>query len=335
VLLRLPDPERRFAGVRLCSDLPELGELVRHDGEWRLELDLSGLDRLEYEFEVRDGDGGSTRVRDPGNPERAPGAFGEKSVLLAPGYAPPAWLQRDGIDGAMRRLAVPGRGLAAEVEVGIWSPADAEPGEPLPLLVAHDGPEYDRLAALTHFAAAGIASRALPRHRVALLVPGERNEWYSASARYAGALVRDVVPALRSAVAVAGPVVGMGASLGGLAMLHAQRRHPGTFGGLFLQSGSFFRERWDKHEARFPRFGRIARFAGHVLHGRAAPPRLPTTLTVGTPEENLDNNRAVAQALEEQGWDVRLVEHRDAHNWVSWRDAFDPHLPELLLRAWS
>jgi enterochelin esterase family protein len=32
---------------------------------------------------------------------------------------------------------------------------------------------------------------------------------------------------------------------------------------------------------------------------------------------------------------VKLVENRDAHNWTAWRDAFHPHLPELLLRAWT
>ena len=37
-------------------------------------------------------DGGSERVCDPGNPLRAPGAFGEKSVLLLDGYEPPPWL---------------------------------------------------------------------------------------------------------------------------------------------------------------------------------------------------------------------------------------------------
>ncbi len=105
--------------------------------------------------------------------------------------------------GACTELAVRGRGLGADVPVRIWSPADADPAEPLPLLVAHDGPEYERLSALTHFAAVAIGARELPRHRLALLGPGERDEWYSASARYAGALVRDVLPAIRAAVAVA------------------------------------------------------------------------------------------------------------------------------------
>jgi enterochelin esterase-like enzyme len=238
------------------------------------------------------------------------------------------------VPGQRQEVVVAGRGLGAEVHADVWSPADSGPGEPLPLLVAHDGPEYDRLAALTHFAAAGIASRALPRHRIALLAPTERNEWYSASARYAGALVRDVVPALRSAVAVDGPVVGMGASLGGLAMLHAQRRHPGTFGGLFLQSGSFFTPQFDAQESGFPRYQRIVRFVrGTLREGVHADP-VPVVLTCGSAEENAENNRLMARTLANQGYPVALHEVPDLHNYTAWRDAFEPHLTGLLARTW-
>jgi enterochelin esterase-like enzyme len=335
MLLRLADPDERYAAVRLCADLPlPEADYARHNGEWRLELAPLPVARLEYELEVVDQDGAGARVRDPGNLRTAPGAFGDKSVLLLPGYREPGWLAREGVPGQRQEVVVAGRGLGAEVHADVWSPADSGPGEPLPLLVAHDGPEYDRLAALTHFAAAGIASRALPRHRVALLVPGERNEWYSASARYAGALVRDVVPALRSAVAVAGPVVGMGASLGGLAMLHAQRRHPGTFGGLFLQSGSFFTPQFDAQESGFPRYQRIVRFVrGTLREGVHADP-VPVVLTCGSAEENAENNRLMARTLANQGYPVALHEVPDLHNYTAWRDAFEPHLTGLLARTW-
>ena len=63
----------------------------------------------------------------------------------------------------------------------------------------------------------------------------------------------------------------MGASLGALAMLHAHRMHPDSFGGLFLQSGSFFRQRFDRNEAGFGRFRRITRFVGTVLRERSWP----------------------------------------------------------------
>jgi enterochelin esterase-like enzyme len=335
MLLRLADPDERYAAVRLCADLPlPEAEFVRHEGEWRLELAPLPVARLEYELEVVDAEGESTRICDPANPHTAPGAFGEKSVLLLPGYREPAWLAREGVPGQTQEVVATGRGLGAEVRADVWSPAGAGPREPLPLLVVHDGPEYDRLGALTHFAAVGIGSGALPRHRVALLSPGERNEWYSASARYAGALVRDVIPALRSAVAVTGPVVGMGASLGGLAMLHAQRRHPGTFGGLFLQSGSFFTPQFDSQESGFPRYQRIVRFVRATLREGLQADPVPVVLTCGSAEENMENNRLMARTLANQGYPATLHEVPDLHNYTAWRDAFEPHLTRLLARTW-
>jgi enterochelin esterase-like enzyme len=337
VLLRLADPDERYAAVRLCSDLP-LSEgrrtYARHDGEWRLRLVPPPVARLEYQLEVVHRDGHRERLCDPVNPHRAPGAFGEKSVLLLPGYTAPRWLAGDAVPGSRKQLAVRGRGLGATVRITVWSPADAEPAEPLPLLAAHDGPEYDRLAALTRFAAVGIRAGELPRHRVALLAPGERDEWYSASARYAGALVRDVLPAIRAAVAVRGAPAGMGASLGALAMLHAQRRHPGTFGALFLQSGSFFTPRFDAHEADFPRYRRIVRFVRATLRDATDPNPVPVTLTCGSAEENVHNNRLVARALSAQGYPAALNEVPDMHNYTAWRDSFEPYLTGLLARAW-
>ena len=337
MLLRLADPDERYAAVRLRSDLP-LSEArrayARHNGEWRLELAPPPVARLEYELEVVDHDGDAALMCDPGNPHQAPGAFGDKSVLLLPGYAAPRWLADEGVPGQTQELTTPGRGLGAEVHVSVWSPADAGPGEPLPLLVAHDGPEYDQLAGLTQFAAAGIGAGALPRHRIALLAPGERNEWYSASARYAGALVRDILPGIRAAVGVEGAPVGMGASLGGLAMLHAQRRHPGTFAALFLQSGSFFTPRFDAHESRFPRYQRIVRFVRETLRQGPHPDPVPVALTCGSAEENVHNNRLMARALSTQGYPAVLHEVPDMHNYTAWRDALEPHLTALLARTW-
>jgi enterochelin esterase family protein len=337
VLFRLADPGERYLDVHLRSDLPlEQGRqaLARRNGEWRLRLDLPAVSRLEYQFEVRDHDGGTEYLCDPDNPKRAPGAFGEKSVLLAPGYTPPAWLEAEPATGRRRDLVVRGRGLGAEVHLQVWSPDSAAEDHPLPLLVAHDGPEYDALARLTRFAAAAIAAGALPPLRIALLAPGDRDEWYSASARYAAALVRDVLPAIGAATSVRGAPVGMGASLGALAMLHAQRRYPDAFGGLFLQSGSYFVPRFDAHESGFGRYQRVVRAVSGILHAGPFPAPVPVTLTCGAAEENAHNNRLMARALAVQGYDVTLEELTDTHNYTAWRDGFDPHLTRLLAAAW-
>ncbi len=324
VSFRLPDPDRRYAAIRLRSDLPE-ADFTREGDEWVLEVDLGPLDRLEYMLELEHPGGERELVCDPATPDRAPGAFGEKSVVLSPGYEPPGWLAAEPVPGEISELAPRGRGLRGTVPVRIWSPAGG--GDALPLLVAHDGPEYDALSSLSHYAGAMIASGELPPFRVAMLGPGHRDEWYSGSAHYARALATDVLPVLEGAVPV-----GMGASLGALAVLHVHARR-GVFAGLFLQSGSFFVPRHDAHESRFPRYRRIVRVV-RELHRDAGPP-VPATLTCGVGEENLANNRLMARALATQGFDATLHVNPDLHNYTGWRDAFHPPLTRLLAGVWA
>jgi enterochelin esterase family protein len=329
--LRVDDPEQRFAAVRLCSDLP-LREraFVRDDGGWVMRLPPMRLERLEYLLEVTWPDGASEVMCDPGNPRRAAGAFGDKSVVVGPGYRPPTWLEGPSVEGRLEHVVI--RVQGHDLDVGVWSP----PGDgPLPLLVAHDGPEYAELASLTRYAGAMMSRGALPPFRVALLPPGDRDEWYSASAVYGRALSYRILPALRGRVHVEGRPVGMGASLGALAMLQAQRTWPGTFGGLFLQSGSFFVPRFDSRESSFPRYGRVVRFVRRVLRAPSHPDPVPTTMTCGAEEENAHNNRLMAAALAAQGYDANLHEVADLHNYTGWRDAFDPHLTDLLRRLWG
>ena len=42
----------------------------------------------------------------------------------------------------------------------------------------------------------------------------------------------------------------------------------------------------------------------------------------------------MAAALRGLGYRVELAELPDAHNYVAWRDAFDPHLTGLLAEVW-
>lgn len=333
----LPDADGVLTAVRLLPALslrdPAL-DFDRAEGGWQLRLPRPPVWRMEYRFGLQHADGGTEEICDPANPLRAPGAFGDKSVVEFPDYAAPAWLAADGVPGGMLDLPVPSRELGRAIAVRVWSP-DVEPAAALPLLVAHDGPEYDRLAGLTRYAAAMVAG-GLPPFRVALLAPGERNDEYSANPRYSRALVREVLPALGRLVGVRGPVVGMGASLGGLAMLHAQRRHPEVFGGLFLQSASFLDRRLDpQEEGRFDRFARVSRFVADVQREADPYQPVPVALTCGLAEENLGNNRQMAAALRAQGYPAALAEVPDAHNYVAWRDALDPGLTDLLRSLWA
>ena len=128
--------------------------------------------------------------------------------------------------------------------------------------------------------------------------------------------------------------VGLGVSLGGLALLHAHRLEPRAFSGLFLQSGSFFRRRTDGQEAGFPRFSRVDRFVGTVLNARDGTRPLPTTITCGLDEENYACNAVLAQALAAQGYPVDFHAARGGHDWPTWRRALELHLAPLLRRVW-
>jgi enterochelin esterase family protein len=271
-------------------------------------------------------------VVDEGNPVRVGGAFGDKSVLQMPEYEPPAWTRAEPPRGPRRELALPSRGLEHDVPCVLWCAAGAGDEDELPLLVVHDGPEYDALAGLTLFLDAMVDEGRLPAMRAALLAPVDRNETYSASPTYSRALALGLVPGLRKEVPTT-VVIGMGASLGGLAMLQAQRAHPGVFAGLYLQSSSFFHRVLDEQESGFERFNRITGFVDGVLRAGPAVDPVPVVMSCGLIEENVDNNRLVTRALQAQGYDTRLVENRDVHTYTGWRDTFDPNLVDLVRRV--
>jgi enterochelin esterase-like enzyme len=332
--LEYRDRRSTLAGVRLLANAAMAPvPFVLRDGAWQARFEPPPVDRLEYLLELRFRNGRTTRIPDPANPLRAPGPFGYRSVFELPGYRAPAWLGADPPRGETTDLAVRSRPFRRDVPIRLWSAAGTDPADELPLLVVHDGPEADEYGSLTLFLDELVAAGRMRPFRAALLQPLERNDHYSASAAYARTLAWDVLPAL-PALRRRRHLAGLGLSLGALALLHAHRRHPETFGALFLQSGSFFRLATDRQERSFPRFERISRFVGKVLRGEDAEP-IPVTLTCGLAEENLANNRAVAAALATQGYEVRLAEVRDAHTWTGWRDAWDPWLADLLARVWE
>lgn len=334
----LPDPASELTGVRLIQDVRIPGDRLDfryRDDRWELVIDQPPVRRMEYLLELFGADGTSQWMLDPGNPETVDGAFGRKSVREFAGYEPPAWLTASAEAGDTHDLDLPAPQLDATITVRLWSPPGAPDDEPLPLLIAHDGPEYDSLASLTRYLAAGVTGTWLPRMRAALLSPGARDRWYSANLGYARALRHVVIPALTSQVATKARI-GMGASLGALAMLHAHCRFPDAFDALFLESGSFFvplgsgGRAADGHERRFPYYRRIVSFVSGV-HGKRLPGRpIPVVLTCGVIEENVENNRLMAATLLANGYPASLNEVPDVHNYTAWRDAFDPYLTQLV-----
>lgn len=340
VTFRLEDPEEIFDAVALYQEImrPNDGPSLERDQStktWSTTIARPPVGRMEYQFIVS-GNGGIDMILDPANPLTAPGAFGDKSLIEFPGYEAPSWVSAEVPTGTTETVSIKSKALRTSLQMLLWTAPDHEADEPLPLLVANDGIDYANFSQLTLFLDAMTHDGTLPPMRAALLQPVRRDETFSASSAYARAIAHEVVPELDRLAPVPrgrNTRVGMGASLGALAMLHAHRRHPPAFGGLYLQSGSYFRARHERYES-FSRYSWISRFVSQIHSATEWPYPVRVTITCGKVEENLPNNEAMADALERQGYDVRFVANPDAHNWVGWRDTFDPHLVDLLRDLW-
>lgn len=325
IVLRVADVEGTWKAVRLVTDLWKRQPprpFVRVGDSWEIALDELPVDRLEYMLEVE-------RIDDTVERMCAPGAatvgqpFGDKSVLELDSYRAPTWLDADAPSGTIEPLTLSSERLGGPLDGLLWSAPGLAPDAPAPLLVALDGPEYVTFAALDRFLAASVAATTLPPLRAALLPPKARNDEYSASDAFADALGRELIPAIEQRAPVGPHVrVGLGASLGGLAMLHAHRRMPDLFGALVLQSGSFFDDQLDRQEQGHRWFERITTFVREVGASRS-PATIPVVLTCGTGEENLANNQAMARALAAQGHAVTFHEVRDGHTWTCFRDGLE------------
>jgi len=219
--------------------------------------------------------------------------------------------------------------VADGVRGTVWSPPGLDGDLAAPLLVVHDGPAYDREADLTGHLAGWFGTGALPPLRAVLLDAPDRADRYSANPGYATVLDATVLPFLRGRWPTT-RTIGMGASLGALAWLHAQSSYPQLVDGLFLQSGSFFRPDTDEQESGFSRFPAIVQFVSSVRRGPRPTRPVPTVMTCGAHEENLANNRRMARVLSRLGYRVRFVAVDGGHDYPSWRAAFEPHLPDLV-----
>jgi enterochelin esterase-like enzyme len=224
------------------------------------------------------------------------------------------------------------RALAAEVRGELWAAAGLDADVPAPLLVVHDGPAYDDEADLTKYVQDNVERGTLPPLRVALLRAPGRHLWYSANPAYATAMAEDVMPYLTRRWPTTRSL-GLGASLGALAWLHAQSSYPEVVDGLFLQSGSYFRPETDPQESGFSEFPAIVRFVASVRRGSRPTRPVPTVMTCGAEEENLANNRRMVRVLRRLGYRVRFLVVPGGHDYASWRTAFDPHLPDLVRAA--
>ncbi|MCP3918574.1 MAG: enterochelin esterase [bacterium] len=304
----------------LGSSLPY--ERVEGTDLWTLTMDLPAGSRVEYKIEVVHG-GDRRLVQDPFNPHLARDPYGANSVVQGEGYVEPAWAQPD---PEARTGEVLERRFRSEVfgdvrSLSIYLPARFRRTRRYPLLFVHDGTDYLRFTGLQAVLDNLIHRLELPPLIAVLVQSNDRLTEYSDDPRNADYLVEELLPLMEDEYPTYGTPAGrclMGASFGAVASLAAAWRHPGVFGNLFLQSGSFAFTDIGEHD-RGPLFDPVVEFVNQF---RDAPgkPAERVYMSCGTYESLIYYNRSMQPLLSSTGMDVRYSESRDGHNWENWRD---------------
>ncbi len=289
-----------------------------------LPVELPAAARVEYKFEVLDADGQRRWIHDPRNPHHAFDPFGSNSVCAMPGYAPPRWAEPDPLSrsGTLTHLEHHSRIYGERRRVEVYLPSEYKPGKRYPIVLCHDGHDYLKFAQAQQILDNLIARREVAPLIVAFTSGGERNREYGADPRQADYLVHELLVELgdRFSISDAPEDRGlMGASFGAVSSLFCAWQHPGVFGRLLLQSGSFvFTD--IGHHGRSELFDPVVDFVNAF---REAPGRIEAErvfLSCGTFESLIWFNRSLAPMLRQAGVDARFVESSDGHNWIAWRD---------------
>jgi enterochelin esterase family protein len=289
---------------------------------WYLTVELRRKSRIEYKLMVDYGDN-RVLVRDPLNPLRAHDPYGANSVCATEGYDRPEWTLPNPSTraGRLETFAIRSKALGEVKHVQVYTPARFRASRRYPLLVVHDGTDYQRFSAIKIVLDNLIHSLEIPPMIVAFSDPGDRLREYAADPRHAEHIVEEIIPAVEERFPIEDRALSrclMGASFGAVASLFTAWRYPEAFGQLLLQSGSFAFTDIGDH-VRGPAFDPVVEFMNEFRQTPGKPAER-IFLSCGVYESLIYENRSLVPLLQGCGIAVRFREARDGHNWENWRD---------------
>lgn len=256
------------------------------------------------------------------------------SVLELPGAEPQPWVaQRDGVpQGKVEPHRFDSEILGGPRVVWTYTPAGYSPdSSPYPLGVFYDGYAFVHMGA-QHTLDNLIDAGRIPPMVCAFVQPADRMVDLACEETFALAMARDLVRGwlperLHVTADPARTVIG-GTSLGGLAAMFAGLRHPGVFGNVISQSGSFW---WGPGAMHPADVSDLSVEWEWLMHQAAKPaaPALRCFIEVGVLESSpaggrmpdmIEPNRRMRDALRAAGHDVvRYREFNGGHDYVCWR----------------
>ncbi len=289
---------------------------------WYLVLPVEDGGRFEYKLAVAR-DGHEEWMLDPLNPARAGDPFGENSVAMTWGYARPGWtLPRGAPEGEVVPLAVASRVFGHERRESAYLPAGYDGARAHPVVVIHDGHDFNAFADLRLSLDNLIAAGDIPPLVALLIQTDDRMGEYPRGRRHARYVVDELLPAAEARFRLSShgeDRIALGASLGAVASLATALRYPGSFGGLVLKSGSFILDPQKLDARPHPVFRRVAGLVA-ALRRSSSQPATRAFVSTGEWEGLADENRALASLLHERGVDVLFKSAWDGHHWHNWRD---------------
>jgi enterochelin esterase-like enzyme len=304
-----------------------------HTDLWFLVVEIPPRSRIEYKFEVRRG-GHVSWIQDPLNPHHARDPFGANSVMQGDGYEVPEWARPDPQSraGTMEQLTLSSRALDSERQVKVYLPARFRRTRTYPLLVVHDGSDYLRFSGMQAVLDNLIHKLEIPDLIAVFSDSKDRLREYAADPGHARYLTEELLPEMARRFPLQDSAQArclMGASFGGVASFSTAVRHPGVWGSLLLQSGSFAFTDIGRSHRRGPLFDRVVEFVNAF---RDNPTAISERVFVscGTYEPLIYENRSLVPLLDATGMQVKYVESRDGHNWENWRDRLREGLSWLM-----
>ena len=311
--------EGRASRVSVASDLngwnPRADTLKRLRGTefFYVSLRAEPAARFEYKLIVD-----STWILDPVNSRQAMGGYGPNSEVTMPLYRPPqeiiarTGVPRGTLDTLLFRSTLLGR---AHPLIVYLPPRYASTGAPHPVLFVLDGGEYLGLGLMNVVLDNLIADDAIEPPVCVFLDPrtnpgnpqtSTRMKDYTMSDSFVAALVTEIRPFLLQKYRITGEAARtgiMGASLGGLAALHASFERPDVFGLCAAQSGALW---WQE-----------SRLLRRIEQEPVKPFRV--YLDTGTMRDAQDESRRARAILTARGYQLHYEEHPEGHNWFNWR----------------
>ncbi|MEM7583153.1 MAG: alpha/beta hydrolase-fold protein [Acidobacteriota bacterium] len=289
---------------------------------WYLVIELPAKSHLQYKINVIHGDD-QNWILDPLNPQRALDPYGANSVVRTHGTERADWTYPDPETrpGEIVEHWVASEAFGGSRRVRVYLPARYRPNRRYPLLVVHDGHDYLRFSSLKTVLDNLIERLEVAPMIVALTDAEQRLSEYPDHQPHAQFLTRELVPWLEEEYPIRREPSArglMGASFGAVAALSCAWRHPGFYGQLLLQSGSFAFTDIGQHQ-RGPLFDPVVKFV-NAFRKNPGRPSEKVFVSCGTYESLIYENRSMVPFLQDTGMDVRYVEARDGHNWENWRD---------------